>query len=263
MLPEGLPPDAAQPLFRAFGLRLEDLDVDFQQLSTLHLVTQILSACHVRADAENGAGFPAWDWSVGLRTACLLEILAASGMPTLEAVLRCQNQGCGEQLGVEIAVKDLVTLQNDAERHGHMVIESSAGPFTLRRPTGRDQAAWQNAQASGEAALLSLLQPGPGQPDVRPPLEGILLILDETMETFDPLVNFHVQTACPYCGQAGLHALDLLEFALSALRGIQQRVQVEIHRLAHAYHWSEEEILRIPAWRRDGYLALLDQERYA
>jgi hypothetical protein len=32
----------------------------------------------------------------------------------------------------------------------------------------------------------------------------------------------------------------------------------QVHRLAGHYHWSEEEIAKVPLWRRRAYLAYID-----
>jgi hypothetical protein len=32
----------------------------------------------------------------------------------------------------------------------------------------------------------------------------------------------------------------------------------DVHRLASHYHWSESEIIRLPQWRRESYLEMIE-----
>jgi len=82
--------------------------------------------------------------------------------------------------------------------------------------------------------------------------------IDEAMEEHDPLVGFHLEVNCPECGRATTHAPDLVAAALERLWLAQLDLIEQVHRLASHYHWTEEEISRIPRWRRQAYLARLD-----
>jgi hypothetical protein len=52
--------------------------------------------------------------------------------------------------------------------------------------------------------------------------------------------------------------VDLEALALVRLRAVQRKLVDAVHRLALAYHWTETEILALPSWRRERYLALID-----
>src|SRR5690606_22417408 len=92
-------------------------------------------------------------------------------------------------------------------------------PLSLRVPTGRDQAAWRDQPYGSEtAALASILRSLViGTPD---PVEVSPELLDPiavAMEAADPLVAFHVETACPHCNRAAEFDLDLEGLALREL----------------------------------------------
>ena len=88
-------------------------------------------------------------------------------------------------------------------------------------------------------------------------LEKISHVMDE----HDPLVNFSVQVQCPECGREHVCEIDLEELSLNRLRQAQFHLLATVHRLARHYHWSEEEIFKVPYWRRDHYLNLMQREQ--
>jgi hypothetical protein len=78
------------------------------------------------------------------------------------------------------------------------------------------------------------------------------------MEEFDPLPAFEMQVVCPECGAASTAAPALTAAALQRLVAAQERLLDDVHRIALNYHWTEAEILRMPAWRRESYLARIE-----
>jgi hypothetical protein len=84
--------------------------------------------------------------------------------------------------------------------------------------------------------------------------------LNQVLDDLDPLVNFSLAVTCPHCGLPSQPEIDLGAWALQILQRVQQRLIETVHRLACRYHWTEAEILALPEWRRDRYLALIDRE---
>ena len=66
-----------------------------------------------------------------------------------------------------------------------------------------------------------------------------------------------VATPCPECGADNRVSID----PYFCLGRVSQDLFGDIHRLASHYHWSEAEILAMPRWRRQRYLALIDRSR--
>ncbi|PSN79718.1 hypothetical protein C8B47_10160 [filamentous cyanobacterium CCP4] len=250
---------------RRFGQGLEDLEIDFQQLLRPQLETDILAAC--TRDAQGHRLDPEffWRWGVSDRTAGLLSVVALELGPTLALTVTCPS--CQQVMEVAIALEALHQLQPEAAPEV-TTVSLDQHALRVRRPTGRDQLAWLTQAAQGnpldlQTMLQSLIQPlsADTQADpLLPDLAPVLPALNQALDDLDPLVNFSLAVTCPHCGQLAQPDIDLGGWALQVLRRVQQRLIETVHRLASRYHWSEREILTLPEWRRDRYLALIDRE---
>jgi len=237
---------------RQFGIYESDLNVDFSTARPF-LVTEILDCC-----TRNALGQPIdrkffWDLTVGARTECLLRVAATD--EEIPLVLRCPNRACGRELEIELGVSEISELQQQAVNDETIFV----GRLKLRRPTGNDQLAWlgRSFEVESEALqqmLCTLVVEGTPS---RESLEEIGRVMDE----HDPLVNFTVRVQCPDCEQESVCEIDLEDVSLNRLRQAQLRLLATVHRLAAHYHWSEEEIFKVPHWRRDYYLNLLEREK--
>lgn len=233
------------PAFRPFGRAAADLTVDFAAPRP-HLATALLAACAVppATPAE------CWALAAGDRLAGLLAIAAATGGDPLEASPPCV--GCGMRMDVALPIADLLAL------HQPSAAEVEVGTATFRRATGADQAAWwaagyPDADAARRAMAATLLvQGGPVQVD--------LAQVDDALAEADPLVAFRAELTCPECGLEQSWPVDLQELAITVLRRGQHELIEQVHRLARAYHWTEEAVVALPPWRRARYLALIQRE---
>jgi hypothetical protein len=96
-----------------------------------------------------------------------------------------------------------------------------------------------------------------GEPRCEP---GDAAALAEAIAAHDPLVAFSVASTCPACGAEDELPVDLEGLALRQLAQRQQRLVVEVHRLASRYGWTEKQALAVPPQRRERYLALIDDD---
>ena len=80
------------------------------------------------------------------------------------------------------------------------------------------------------------------------------------MREADPLVAPTVSSPCPDCGHEQEQPLDLGRVLLRHLEAIQTGLLETVHQLAKSYHWTEDQILNLPARRRDRYLKLISRE---
>ena len=235
--------------FRPFGRAAADLEADFAAPRP-HLVTALLHACAIppATPAE------CWGMAAGDRVAGVLAISAASGHPVLEAVPPCA--GCGVRLEVPLPVADLLKLHEAAGAPPRV----RAGGAVLRRATGMDQASWWAAGWSGaDQALRGMLATLIVEPEAGAAAVD-LAEADEALAEAEPLVAFRVELACPECGMEQSVPVDLQELALAVLRRAQHGLIDEVHRIARAYHWTEDRVAALPAWRRARYLALIERE---
>ncbi len=258
----GWPPAAPRLWARAFGCRLEDLDVDFKAPRP-YGITQLLAGCIRDAQNRMYSGVDLWQWTVARRTQALLAVAGACGIPAVTAVARCPRAACGEPIELECALESLAR----ATETSRCTWRSGDKEVTLRLPTGDDQRRWL-ASPPADPSLLPLWM---GTSLVREVDGGALDAawqlpaswlpgIESALAEQDPLTDLSTAAACPGCDHEFTVEIDLDALLLGALARIQQGLLFDIHRLAGGYHWSERQILALPAWRRAYYLAALHAE---
>jgi hypothetical protein len=239
---------------RPFG-RAQDLELDFADEDRPALVTTLLAGCDAACDAEFW-----WAQTVGARTAALLRVLALTEEKTSELPVRlvCGEPQCGEPLEVALPIDALLAAAPDDEGEAGLVAIPlpDARSVALRRPTGRDLRAWHRAphatRRDAVAAMLdTLLVEGSLTSDDEP-------VVADAMAAHDPLVAFAVSCACPACGAACDHPVDLEAAVLARLGARRRTLLREVHMLASRYGWTESEVLAVAPARRAQYLALIE-----
>ena len=79
--------------------------------------------------------------------------------------------------------------------------------------------------------------------------------VEAALDQADPAADLQLALACPECEATWSDSLDPLLFAWSAVEGAARRLATDVHTLAHAYGWSEGEILALSPFRRHLYLS--------
>jgi hypothetical protein len=74
-------------------------------------------------------------------------------------------------------------------------------------------------------------------------------------------IALQAEAACPECQRTHCADIDLETLLLADFAARQRQLLAEVAALAHAFHWTEAQILALPAWRRAHYLARLDDNR--
>lgn len=250
---------------RAFGLFPQDREIDFNLASRPLLETEILRCC---TQDSSGGGLPAdffWDLEVSTRTECLLIIATLSqGVEQFTIDLRCPNPDCGEEMELDFPIREFVDLHGKMPKEGSPAEENGIRSATFRRPTGRDQLEWLQRPFSDELsairAIAETLAVEPGADFSGQNLSGDLLqSIGETLETLDPLLHFKARLCCAECGREDQYYIDLGVQALGQLRHAQDRLLEMVFQLASYFHWTEEQVLAIPPWRRARYLAFIEK----
>ena len=239
---------------RPFG-RAQDLELEFADEDRPVLVTTLLAGCDAACDAEFW-----WAQTVGARITALLRVLAMTEEKTcaLSVRLVCREPQCGEPLEVALSIDALLAAAPDDEGAAGPVRIPLADARTaaLRRPIGRDLRAWHRTpyatRRDAVAAMLdTLLVEGSLTPDDEP-------MVADAMAAQDPLVAFAASCACPACGVACDHAVDLEAAVLVRLGARRRALLREVHMLASRYGWTESEVLAVAPARRAQYLALIE-----
>ncbi len=244
---------------RAFPRGRDDLDIDLDESADPHVVTAILARCVRRADGEPVDPRFLWALEVGARIECLLRIAALGGTGVFPLRVRCGNIACAQPLELDLSIEELLELRG--ENDAPVVVTVGGTSRQLRSPTGEDQLAlrgraYEDIDDAARAFAASLLDLGEPHALRDADIEAI----ERSLADRDPLAGFSVLAVCPHCGAEEEHEVDLAGVALGALREAREALIGEIHVLASRYHWTEPQILEIPAARRARYLALVDRE---
>jgi len=252
----------ARCAMRRFGSSTEDMAVEFRLASHVDLITKLLELCLSAGGAPIERKF-ALDLPAGFRIEALLRLAELTDRRPFSWRLRCTLGDCGQESEFELTADEIVSLGGELREAAVYETEIRGQVLVLRRPTGSDLAQWTREPQEQEAELMlrAIL--------VRPPVEELLGkgetmeslagAVDDAMEQFDPLPGFHLDVVCPHCGKNSEVAPDLTGTALERLYRAQQALIEDVHRLASRYHWSEHQILGLPAWRRQSYLDLIGE----
>jgi len=78
------------------------------------------------------------------------------------------------------------------------------------------------------------------------------------MEVADPQGYLQWAVNCPSCGHSWRALFDIVSFLWNEITALARQLLFEVHALASAHGWSEEEILRMSSWRREMYLGMVN-----
>jgi uncharacterized protein YjeT (DUF2065 family) len=246
---------------RAYGSEIADLDIHFGHGAALLLTGELLCAC-----LRDEAGHPAAadtlaTWTLARRLQALLHIrLAEQPAAQLPVVAACGACHAGFEFELELA--RFVQPQGIDEDPPPLAWVSPDGhAFSVRLPRAADLLAWQAQGLRSSAQLAAALV---DTVDGLPPDAGFVIpegwaeALADRLAEADPLTALSVAAACPECGQHNDVAVDLEGLLLAGFARQQRELLNDLARIAQAFHWSEAQILALPAWRRARYLAHID-----
>lgn len=248
---QACPGEARRAYARGFGERAEDLDLDFT-LARPVLVTRLLALC-LRHDNGAWSDEALWSWTLGQRLQGLLAIAMASDAASIAVIESCAQ--CAERLEIDV---DPAVFEREERETGFDWSPTPARQWQVRLPTGHEQRAWWQAGDVSAEAMARCLVVGreDGIKAGSLPSDWVEAVGAQLAE-HDPLTALELQTACPACGAQAQIPLDLEAELIALLHARQRQSLMQIHQLASAYHWSEAEIMQLPAWRRRYYLAHL------
>ena len=219
-------------------------------------------------DAQQAALELARALTVGDREALLLQLRALAFGDELACTLSCPD--CARPLELALRVSDLLLsgYSEHADRF-ERIIESGGRAYHVRfrLPNGADQelAAEQTRRDPNAGAELILercvldLRAGdvPIAPAQLPP--AAIDQLAAAIAEHDPQAELELDVTCAECGQTFTVLFDTMSFFLKELDARAQQLLRDVHALALHYHWSERDILALPARRRAHYLSLISE----
>ena len=86
---------------------------------------------------------------------------------------------------------------------------------------------------------------------------GLAEEIGRRAEAVDPQASVELQLACPDCGHLWAVPFDTVSFLWDEVGAWAERTLREVHLLASAYGWGEDEILALSPERRRRYLGMV------
>jgi hypothetical protein len=218
---------------------------------SLHPLDQgllVLGAGHPETSYESLA-----DWPLGRRNEALAELRCACFGPRLNGWMSCTQ--CGEKLELEL---DGRSLAKGALNAGMSLSEPIvAGGHSFRLPTSRDlaRAARETDPFSAAVRLMESCRLEAGESPCWS--EHDLEEVGQRMALADPMAEILLTHCCPVCGNECNATLDIATFLWEEIEARAKRLLLEVHALASAYGWTEEEILSLSEHRRALYLKMV------
>jgi hypothetical protein len=230
-------------------------------LSPARRTTLLLTRCLARLGTEPVSDADTRALTAGDREALLLQLRRATFGETLTSVLSCPRNGCDEKMDLELRVGDLLveSVPEPAPLHETTV---GARVVRFRLPNGEDleevgQAllsvrAEERQECLSHMTRLVLERCVDGEVD-----DAIAAQLPRLMAELDPQAELLLNLVCTRCGEPFTALFDAASFLFRELAAHRDTLLRDVHQLALHYHWSESDILRMPAERRRRYLELL------
>jgi hypothetical protein len=197
--------------------------------------------------------------ALGERDALLLTARAATLGDRLEATERCPE--CGELAELALSCRALADSAPPAPER--WTLDHDGTRLTLQ-PLDSVAAAAAAACGDAEAAAAVLLERAvvEAERDGRP-LDMATLSADlaeavsTSLAATDARAELLLDLSCPVCRARWQRVLDVAGFVWEELAVRGERLLGEVHRLASAYGWSEDQILALSDARRAAYVEMV------
>lgn len=205
---------------------------------------------------ELAAAYP--ELGAGQRDALLLALRAQLFGSPIAALASCP--GCSEQIELDF---DTAAISAPAGTGGLLQLASAGYTLVFRLPNCADLAGLdpqagddQNRRWLFERCLLAARRGAEDIPAAELP-EPLVAAAGAHMAAADPAADVQLALTCPACGTQWLAQFDIVAFFWAELHAWALRTLREIHALARAYGWGEQQILALSPWRRQAYLDLV------
>ena len=105
--------------------------------------------------------------------------------------------------------------------------------------------------------LLAIASEADEESAARILMERCAVADSQALAELDPAADVTIALTCPECAHAWENSLDIAAFFWKEIEVSALRALRDVHILAGAYGWTEDEILAIPPQRRQIYLGLV------
>jgi hypothetical protein len=198
--------------------------------------------------------------SVGQRDARLLRLRESLFGSRVAGFVGCPR--CGGRLELALEVADLLA-GSTSEPEGEISLTADEYELRMRLPNSHDVVAaarQRDLNATRRAlldrCLLAASRAGESATGEQLPQE-VVEAAGERMAQADPLADIQVGVSCPLCEHRWRLAFDIISFLWSEIEVWACRILRDVHTLASAYGWGEQDILALSPVRRQFYLEMV------
>jgi hypothetical protein len=244
---------SAKPPLRIDDLRLWELGAARHPVDRGLLLLDALS--------PHAGGEELAELNVGERNRRLLSLAAEVLGPSVEGLTACPL--CGEAVALGFDPRALERLGPRDASPDAQELESGGARVRFRPPNSRDLAAIASCADVAEArrtliarCILSASVAGRSVEAVSLG-EDVLALVSEALYERDPLAETRLRVTCPACAHTWSPVFDVVAFLWCEVARRARALLQEVHILARAYGWREEDILAMTPVRRQSYLAMV------
>lgn len=224
----------------------------------LHRALILLTAASPEMDANAVA-----ELNIGERDARLLQLREWMFGSHLVNTAACPN--CAEHVEWENEITDLYVRPSNLATTKELSLQTDKYNLHFRLPNSNDIAAILDDSKDDSKAedllkrcIVSAERAGKAYNKNRLPKRA-LETLSHHIETLDPQAEIRINLACPECSHQWEILFDIANFLWHEINSWAERTLSSVHKLAGAYGWSEQEILKLSPVRRQLYLGMVNR----
>lgn len=197
---------------------------------------------------------------IGERDGRLLNLHEQLFGPNIQAVSNCPT--CDQMIEINCRVSDIALLEQEEAKHeGRVNVAGKEIPFRLPNSLDLLAIVGQSDPKQAQQMLLwrclqqvSKRQQKAWQKHIP---DRVQTAVSNQMAALDPQGNIEMALTCPACRHQWQTLFDIVTFLWAEVDRWAIRTMQDIHTLAKAYGWSEQDILNLSPWRRQLYLQMV------
>ncbi len=224
----------------------------------LHRVLILLTAASPEMDTDAVA-----ELTIGERDTRLFQLREWMFGSRLINTATCPH--CAEPIEWENEITDLYVAPSELATTKELSLQTGKYNLHFRLPNSNDIAAiLDNSKDVSKAedllkrCIVSAERAGKTYNKNRLPKRA-LECLSQHIETLDPQADIRINLTCPACSHQWQILFDIANFLWNEINSWAERTLSSIHKLAGAYGWSEQQILKLSPVRRQLYLGMVNR----
>lgn len=193
---------------------------------------------------------------IGDRDRALLDLRERLFGSRINSVVACPL--CGDKTELAFGVNDIRIPIVRTSDTTSMMVDVDQRQVAMRSLTCADLLAVEVEPSSLQReSLLRRCLSNPDGDELVPLNEPVQKLLVEKLAEADPQADIRIGVACGKCGHGWSAFFDIAGHLWAEIDAWAKRLITEIHALASAYGWAEQDIVAMSPWRRQLYMGML------